>query len=103
MTLSLALILIPVMLLLAVILQPLGNQVIPFGDLSTATYMLVLITPIVNQNGFRGLIVGIIVLSVGLLISTYMAPFQTAAALQSGFDVASYAGSSDALISSLCD
>ena len=102
-TLSLALILIPVMLLLAVILQPLGNQVIPFGDLSTATYMLVLITPIVNQNGFRGLIVGIIVLSVGLLISTYMAPFQTAAALQSGVDVASYAGSSDALISSLCD
>lgn len=102
-TLSLALILIPVMLLLAVILQPLGNQVIPFGDLSTATYMLVLITPIVNQNGFRGLIVGIIVLAVGLLISTYMAPFQTAAALQSGFDIASAAGSANAMISSLCD
>ena len=102
-TLSLALILIPVMLLLAVILQPLGNQVIPFGDLSTATYMLVLITPIVNQNGFRGLIVEIIVLAVGLLISTYMAPFQTAAALQSGFDIASAAGSANAMISSLCD
>ncbi len=102
-TLSLALILIPVMLLLAVILQPLGNQVIPFGDLSTATYMLVLITPIVNQNGFRGLIVGIIVLAVGLLISTYMAPFQTAAALQSGFDIAGAAGSANAMISSLCD
>lgn len=102
-TLSLALILIPVMLLLAIALQPLGNQVIPFGDLSTATYMLVLITPIVNQNGFRGLIVGIVVLAVGLLISTYMAPFQTAAALQAGFDIASYAGTSDALISSLCD
>ena len=102
-TLSLALILIPVMLLLAVLLQPLGNQVIPFGDLSTATYMLVLITPIVNQNGFRGLIVGIIVLAVGLLISTYMAPFQTQAALQSGFDIASAAGSANAMISSLCD
>ena len=102
-TLSLALILIPVMLLLAVVLQPLGNQVIPFGDLSTATYMLVLITPIVNQNGFRGLIVGIIVLAVGLLISTYMAPFQTAAAMQSGFDIAAAAGSANALISSLCD
>ena len=102
-TLSLALILIPVMLLLAVALQPLGNQVIPFGDLSTATYMLVLITPIVNNNGFRGLIVGIVVLAIGLLISTYMAPFQTAAALQAGFDVASYAGSANALISSLCD
>lgn len=102
-TLSLALILIPVMLLLAVALQPLGNQVIPFGDLSTATYMLVLITPIVNQNGFRGLIVGIIVLAIGLLISTYMAPFQTAAALQSGFDVAAAAGTANAQISSLCD
>ena len=102
-TLSLALILIPVMLLLAVALQPLGNQVIPFGDLSTATYMLVLITPIVNQNGFRGLIVGIIVLAVGLLISTYMAPFQTAAALQSGFDIAAATGNASAQISSLCD
>lgn len=102
-TLSLALILIPVMLLLAVALQPLGNQVIPFGDLATATYMLVLITPIVNQNGFRGLIVGVIVLAIGLLISTYMAPFQTAAALQSGFDIAGAAGSAGAQISSLCD
>lgn len=102
-TLALALILIPVMLLLAVVLQPLGNQVIPFGDLATATYMLVLITPIVNQNGFRGLIVGIIVLACGLLISTYMAPFQTEAALQSGFDIAAAAGSANAQISSLCD
>ena len=102
-TLSLALILIPVMLILAVALQPLGNQVIPFGDLSTATYMLVLITPIVNQNGFRGLITGIIVLALGLLISTYMAPFQTEVALQSGFDIAAAAGSASAQISSLCD
>lgn len=102
-TLSMALILIPVMLVLAVILQPLGNQVIPFGDLSTATYMLVLVTPIVEQNGFRGLITGVIVLALGLLISTYMAPFQTAAAVQAGFDIASYAGSASAQISSLCD
>ncbi len=102
-TLSLALILVPVMLLLAVVLQPLGNQVIPLVDLSVATYMLVLVTPIVNQNGFRGLIVGIVVLAVGLLIATYMAPFQTAAALQSGFDIAAAAGSANALISSLCD
>lgn len=65
--------------------------------------MLVLITPIVNQNGFRGLIVGIIVLAVGLLISTYMAPFQTAAALQSGFDIAAATGNANAQISSLCD
>ncbi|MBY4797558.1 PTS sugar transporter subunit IIC [Collinsella sp. AGMB00827] len=102
-TLSMALILIPVMLLLAVVLQPLGNQVIPFGDLATATYMLVLVTPIVGQNGFRGLIVGVVVLAIGLLISTYMAPFQTTAALQSGFDIAKYAGTASAQISSLCD
>lgn len=102
-TLSMAMILIPVMLILAVILQPLGNQVVPLGDLSTATYMLVLVTPIVDNNGFRGLIVGIIVLAIGLLISTYMAPYQTAAAQQVGFDIASYAGSADAMISSLCD
>lgn len=102
-TLSLALILVPVMLVLAIILQPLGNQVIPLVDLSVATYMLVLVTPIVEQNGFRGLIVGIVVLAVGLLIATYMAPFQTAAAIQSGFDIAAAAGNANAQISSLCD
>lgn len=102
-TLSMALILIPISLLLAIVLQAVGNQVLPFGDLSTITYMLVLVTPIVNNNGFRGVIIGAIVIAVGLLIATNLSPLVTQAAIDSGFDIASTAGSASAQVSSLCD
>ena len=102
-TLSMAMILIPFALLLAVVLQVFGNQVLPFGDLATITYMLVLVTPIVGNNGFRGILSGILLLGVGLLIATYLSPLVTQAALGAGFDVASAAGNAQAQISSLCD
>ena len=35
--------------------------------------MFVLITPVVHNNGFRGIIIGIIVLTVGLYIATDLA------------------------------
>lgn len=96
-TLALSLILVPLTILLAFIIP--GNQVLPFADLAVIPYMLVLITPIVKSNGFRGLIVGIIVLASGLLIATNLAPFITEAAKQVGFAIP--AGAS--LISSICD
>lgn len=102
-TLSMALILIPVSLVLAIAMQGVGNRVLPFGDLSTITYMLVLVTPIVNNNGFRGVLIGAIVIGVGLLISTDLAPLVTQAAIDAEYDIASAAGSSVTQISSLCD
>lgn len=96
-TLSLALILIPAMIILAFIVP--GNKMLPFTDLAVAPYMLVLITPVVKNNGFRGLVVGIIVLAVGLLVATNLAPYITDAAAQVGFQMPEGA----TLISSLCD
>ncbi len=95
-TLAVSLILIPVALILAVILP--GNEVLPLVDLSVIPYMFVLIIPIVNSNGFRAIVIGIVNLAVGLLIATNLAPAITSSALASGFDVA--AGTT---ISSICD
>ncbi|MCI1666024.1 MAG: PTS sugar transporter subunit IIC [Atopobiaceae bacterium] len=95
-TLTLALILVPFCIALSFILP--GNKVMPLVDLACIPYMFVLITPLVNENGFRGLIVGIIVLAVGLYIATDLAPLITTAAQNVNFDMG---GASE--ISSICD
>lgn len=95
-TLTLALILVPISIFLAFILP--GNQVIPLADLACIPYMFVLITPIVHENGFRGLIVGIIVLAVGFYIATDLSPLITSAAANVNFDMGGAAA-----ISSICD
>lgn len=82
-TLTVALILVPVAVFLAVILP--GNKVLPFGDLATIPWMFVLITPMVRGNGFRALVVGVIVLAVGLLIATNLSPLFTQAAIDAKF------------------
>ena len=94
-TLTMALILVPVSIFLAFILP--GNQVVPLADLACIPYMLVLITPIVHENGFRGLIVGIIVLAVGFYIATDLAPLITSAAANVNFDMGGAAAISSIL------
>lgn len=96
-TLAISLILVPLTILLAFIIP--GNQVLPFADLAVMPYMFVLITPIVRSNGFRGLVVGVIILAAGLLIATNLAPFITESAKQVGFAIPAGAN----LISSICD
>ena len=75
-----------------------GNQVIPLADLACIPYMFVLITPIVEENGFRGLLVGIVVLAVGFYIATDLSPLITSAAANVNFDMGGAAA-----ISSICD
>lgn len=96
-TLSVSLILIPLTVFIAVILP--GNQVIPFADLSVIPWMFVLIIPVVKGNGFRALVIGLIVVSGGLLIATNLAPLITEAAHRASFALPEGAK----LISSLCD
>lgn len=96
-TMAVALILVPVSIFLAVILP--GNKVMPFGDLGTLPWMFVLITPVVKNNGFRALVIGLITLISGLYIATDLAPLMTIAAKDVGF--AMPAGSE--LISSIVD
>ncbi len=96
MTLSVALVLVPITVFLAVLLP--GNQVMPFADLAVIPWMFVLITPVVKGNGFRALIIGIVTLAAGLYIATDLSQWITPAAEAAGFDM----GSATA-ISSICD
>lgn len=96
-TLAISFVLVPMMIFLAVIIP--GNKVLPFADLAVVPWMFVLITPIVKQNGFRGIIIGIIVLAVGLLIATDLAPMITEAAKNVNFEMPEGAS----MISSICD
>lgn len=96
-TLSVSLILVPLTVFMAVILP--GNKVLPFADLAVIPWMFVLITPVVNGNGFRALVNGIVVLAAGLLISTNLSPLITTAAVNANYTLPSGA----AQISSICD
>lgn len=95
--LTVSLILVPVAVFLAVSLP--GNTVLPMTDLSVLPYMFVLIVPLVNGNGFRALVAGIICLTGGLYISTNVAGVFTSVAESVGFSIP--AGAST--ISSICD
>lgn len=101
-TLTIAYILVPLMIIMAVVIP--GNKVLPFADLAVVPWMFVLITPVVNNNGFRGIVIGIVVLALGLLIATDLAPLITTAATDAGFDIAgATGGAADTMISSICD
>lgn len=95
-TLTMALILVPVSIFLAFVLP--GNKMVPLADLAVIPYMLVLVTPIVHENGFRGLLTGIVVLAVGFYIATDLSALITSAAANVGFDMGGAAA-----ISSICD
>lgn len=82
-TIATALILTPIIILLALILP--GNQFLPFTDLSSAPYIMALIVPMCNENAFRSLISAIIMIALGLLISSAIAPIFTGAALSAGY------------------
>ena len=95
-TLAISFVLVPLCIFLAVLLP--GNTVLPFADLAVIPWMFVLITPVVRNNGFRGIIIGIIVLAIGLYIATDLAPLITTAAANVQFDMGGAAQ-----ISSICD
>lgn len=95
-TLAIAFVLVPICIFLAVVLP--GNRVLPFADLAVVPWMFVLITPVVRNNGFRGIITGIIVLIMGMYIATDLSPLITQAAANVQFDM----GGASA-ISSICD
>ena len=95
-TLAISFVLVPLCIFLAVLLP--GNTVLPFADLAVIPWMFDLITPCVHNNGFRGIIIGIIVLAIGLYIATDLAPLITTAAANVQFDMGGAAQ-----ISSICD
>ncbi len=96
-TLSCSLVLVPITILLAAILP--GNKVIPFADLAVIPFALVMVVPITKGDVFRTFVVGLFVVSFGLLIATNLAPLHTELAINANFDMPKGAS----MISSICD
>jgi PTS system galactitol-specific IIC component len=80
-----SLILVPVTLLTAIALAPLGNKVFPLVDLATIPFIVCLMVPIFGGNIIRSVAGGAILIGGGLFIATAIAPTLTEVAVSSGF------------------
>ncbi|EJX8477641.1 PTS galactitol transporter subunit IIC [Salmonella enterica] len=67
-----ALLLIPVIVILAVVLP--GNRVMPLGDLSQFVFFIACMVPVFNGNIIRTWVTSIILFGGGLYIASWMAP-----------------------------
>lgn len=94
-----SLIMVPVTLLLAVALAPLGNRVLPLVDLATIPFIVAIMVPIFRGNIVRSVLGGSILIGLGLFIATWVAPTFTRVAVASGFEL----GEGQTTISSLVD
>ncbi len=94
-----SLILVPITLLLAIVLAPLGNQVLPLVDLATIPFIVAVMVAIFRGNIIRSVIGGTILIGLGLFIATWVAPAFTRIAVDSGFEL----GEGQTTISSLVD
>lgn len=94
-----SLILVPVTLLVAILLAPLGNRVLPLVDLATIPFIVAVMVAVFRGNIVRSVIGGAIAIGGGLFIATALAPTFTEVAANSGFE--NTTGSSE--ISSLVD
>lgn len=68
------LLMVPVEILLALGLAPLGNQTLPFVDLADGVFVAALLVPLVGGDLILTVILGAIVMGVGLWFCTQIAP-----------------------------
>jgi PTS system galactitol-specific IIC component len=87
-TLSVSMLMIPVMLVLAAIIP--GNQFLPFASLTGLPFAFVLVTAVCRGDMFRTLLTGLLTLSLALLIGTNLAPIVTSTAVSTGFAAAGH-------------
>lgn len=78
-----ALVLVPITIFLAVILP--GNQVLPFGDLTTICFYVSFIVGSTKGNIVHSVITGTIVMALALLMATNIASFHTEIAKMAQF------------------
>ncbi|WP_210650100.1 PTS galactitol transporter subunit IIC [Nocardioides sp. SYSU D00065] len=93
-----SLILVPVTLLVAIALAPLGNRVLPLVDLATIPFIVAVMVPLFGGNIIRSVVGGAIAIGGGLFIATAISGTFTAVALASGFDNASGASRISSLV-----
>ena len=94
-----SLIMVPITLVLAIVLAPLGNQVLPLVDLATLPFIVAVMVAVFRGNIVRSIIGGSILVALGLFIATWIAPAFTKIAVDSGFQL----GEGQTVISSLVD
>lgn len=80
-----SLILVPITLLMAVVLAPAGNRVLPLVDLATIPFIVSIMVAIFRGNIVRSVVGGGILIGAGLFIATWIAPTFTDVAAKSGF------------------
>lgn len=68
------LLMVPVEILLALGLSPIGNQTLPFVDLADGVFVAAMLVPLVGGDILLTIILGAIVMGVGLWFSTQIAP-----------------------------
>ncbi|MGE0969419.1 PTS galactitol transporter subunit IIC [Klebsiella sp. WOUb02] len=84
-TLSVSMLMIPIMLVLAAIIP--GNEFLPFASLTGLPFAFVLVTAVCRGDMFRTLLTGLLTLSLALLIGTNLAPIVTSTAVSTGFSL----------------
>jgi PTS system galactitol-specific IIC component len=84
-SISAALILVPIAILLSLILP--GNKVILFADLAIIPFVVALFAPLMKGNIVRMIVAGTLELAVGFYIASSMAPIFTQAAQNAGFEM----------------
>jgi galactitol PTS system EIIC component len=91
-------------ILLALALSPLGNRTLPFIDLADGVFVAAMLAPLVAGDVILTTLLGVIVMGVGLIFTTLLAPAVTNLVNTSslGLDIptgyASYTVMSDAAI-----
>jgi PTS system galactitol-specific IIC component len=83
--LATSLVLVPITVLVAIALAPVGNQVLPLIDLATIPFIVAMMVPIFRGNLIRSVVGGAIVIGGGLFIATATAGQFTQIAKNSGF------------------
>lgn len=68
------LLLVPLEILLALALSPLGNRTLPFIDLADGVFVAAMLAPLVAGDVILTTLLGMIVMGVGLIFTTLLAP-----------------------------
>lgn len=78
------LLMVPVEILLALVLAPLGNRTLPFIDLADGVFVTAMLAPLVAGDVLLTVILGAIVMGIGLIFTTLLAPAVTQMVTASG-------------------
>jgi galactitol PTS system EIIC component len=90
--LAAGLLMVPIEILLALALSPLGNHTLPFIDLADGPFVAAMLAPLVAGDVLLTVILGAIVMGIGLIFTTLLAPAVTAMVTTSATSVSIPAG-----------